>query len=207
MIIHNRTLTRVNGPGYRAGLWFQGCSLGCRGCWNQTTHAFTQDNETPENLANWIISQEGIEGVTFSGGEPMQQAQDLLETIVYVRDRRPELSFGMFTGYNLAELEQGRFRTRVSPQYVGGYTWKDTVPSLSNYWAGIRAMIDFAVMGRFQESKTSTADPMRSSTNQKLHLFSSRYTEADFGPQRVEVKIKTGGLTTITGFPVGVKGL
>ncbi|MGE3780657.1 MAG: 4Fe-4S cluster-binding domain-containing protein [Pirellulaceae bacterium] len=29
----------VNGPGVRAVIWVQGCSLGCPGCWNAQTHA------------------------------------------------------------------------------------------------------------------------------------------------------------------------
>jgi pyruvate-formate lyase-activating enzyme len=33
--------SRVNGPGLRAVVYFQGCSLRCRNCWNLETHAFT----------------------------------------------------------------------------------------------------------------------------------------------------------------------
>ncbi|NJO00209.1 MAG: 4Fe-4S cluster-binding domain-containing protein, partial [Anaerolineales bacterium] len=29
--------SRVNGPGLRAVLWVQGCSLGCPGCFNPQT--------------------------------------------------------------------------------------------------------------------------------------------------------------------------
>ena len=31
--------SRANGPGVRLVLWFQGCTLGCPGCFNPTTHA------------------------------------------------------------------------------------------------------------------------------------------------------------------------
>jgi len=30
--------SRVNGPGRRAVIWLQGCSLGCKKCWNPATH-------------------------------------------------------------------------------------------------------------------------------------------------------------------------
>jgi hypothetical protein len=40
-----------------------------------------------------------------------------------------------------------------------------------------------------------------------MQLFSDRYEQSDFDMQKVEVRIAPGGLTTITGFPVGVKGL
>jgi hypothetical protein len=40
------------------------------------------------------------------------------------------------------------------------------------------------------------------SKNQRLRLYSSRYSPADFQPHRVEVTIDDHGLTQITGFPV-----
>ena len=53
-----------------------------------------------------------IEGVTFSGGEPMQQALDLLDLIRLLKRARPELSIGMYSGYTERELDSGRFWTR-----------------------------------------------------------------------------------------------
>lgn len=32
--------TRANGPGLRAVIYFQGCTLNCSGCWNRRTHKF-----------------------------------------------------------------------------------------------------------------------------------------------------------------------
>jgi anaerobic ribonucleoside-triphosphate reductase activating protein len=32
--------SRANGPGLRAVLFFQGCKVGCVGCWNPRTHPF-----------------------------------------------------------------------------------------------------------------------------------------------------------------------
>jgi pyruvate-formate lyase-activating enzyme len=41
MLIHGFVAhSRVNGPGMRAVVYFQGCNLGCAGCWNPGTHAF-----------------------------------------------------------------------------------------------------------------------------------------------------------------------
>src|ERR1700691_3577776 len=33
-------VSRANGPGRRAVLWFQGCTLNCPGCFNQASHPF-----------------------------------------------------------------------------------------------------------------------------------------------------------------------
>ena len=32
--------SRANGPGLRAVVYFQGCSLHCAGCWNPSSHKF-----------------------------------------------------------------------------------------------------------------------------------------------------------------------
>ncbi|MBC8164702.1 MAG: 4Fe-4S cluster-binding domain-containing protein, partial [Bryobacteraceae bacterium] len=42
---------------------------------------------------------EMLEGVTFSGGEPMQQAEALLRLMNEIRQAGPSVSFGMFSGY------------------------------------------------------------------------------------------------------------
>jgi len=68
-------------------------------------------------------------------------------------------------------------------------------------WKLIRDRLDFAVMGRYNRLAPGT-QPLRSSRNQKLHLFTARYEESDFGEQIVEVSIEENGAATITGFPV-----
>jgi organic radical activating enzyme len=46
-----------------------------------------------------------LDGVTFSGGEPMQQADELAPLIQDLRAALPALSLGMFTGYSEEELD------------------------------------------------------------------------------------------------------
>jgi anaerobic ribonucleoside-triphosphate reductase activating protein len=41
MLVHGFVpVSRANGPGRRAVLWFQGCTLNCPECWNQASHPF-----------------------------------------------------------------------------------------------------------------------------------------------------------------------
>ena len=41
MLVHGFVpVSRANGPGRRAVLWFQGCNLNCPECWNQASHPF-----------------------------------------------------------------------------------------------------------------------------------------------------------------------
>lgn len=182
MLIHAIiTHSRVNGPGLRSVVYFQGCSLACAGCWNPATHAFIgthrRRRRPPEDVAAQILGVLGIDGVTFSGGEPMQQAEDLLALIKLLKARRPGLSIGMYSGYSERELD-------ANPD-----------------WRGIREHLDFAVLGRFVRARPSTL-PFRTSANQTLRLFGGRYCEDDFRPQECEVQISQEGHVQITGFPV-----
>src|ERR1035438_3868320 len=104
--------SRANGPGLRAVVFFQGCKLHCRACWNPASHPFRGSEMTVDAVANEVLQARtvhSLEGVTFSGGEPMQQADSLLGLLHSLRQRAPELSFGMFSGYAERELDQGQY--------------------------------------------------------------------------------------------------
>ena len=63
----------ANGPGQRAVIWVQGCTIGCSGCYNSVTHPHKiQTITSPEKLANWINSIEDIEGIKTSIGKIIQ---------------------------------------------------------------------------------------------------------------------------------------
>ena len=195
MLIHGFVShSRVNGPGVRAVVYCQGCNLGCVSCWNPATHAFTGLSRETQDVAQQVAAAHQthfIEGVTFSGGEPMQQALELLEVIRLLKRARPEISIGMYSGYTERELDRGRFWTRYGiAQEARRWIWED-----------IKQHLDFAVLGRFVASRPSTL-PMRTSANQALRLFSGRYREEHFKPLEFEVNIESAGLVQITGFPL-----
>src|SRR6476646_9130931 len=100
-----RTLPRsaANGPGERFVVWVQGCPRACPGCWNPDTWAFERrDLREVDDLIAEVLSTDGIEGVTFTGGEPFAQARALAEIARAVR--ATGLSVFVFTGYELDEL-------------------------------------------------------------------------------------------------------
>jgi anaerobic ribonucleoside-triphosphate reductase activating protein len=195
MLVHGFVpVSRANGPGRRAVLWLQGCTLNCSGCWNPASHSFEGVSRTdPNDIVQRVIALHragDIEGLTLSGGEPMQQASSMLELIGALREAGPaSLSFGMFTGYTLPELERGRF-----------FTFEDCPDKIAT-WGLIRPHLDFAVMGRYNRL-APVALPLRSSRNQRLRLFTTRYQQSDFGEPMVEVSIGQDGATTVTGFPL-----
>jgi hypothetical protein len=69
-------------------------------------------------------------------------------------------------------------------------------------WRTVRELLDFAVMGRYYDQTQPAMEPLRTSRDQRLVLFSSRYQEGDFGPQLVEISIEESGRSVLTGFPV-----
>ena len=187
--------SRANGPGLRAVVFFQGCSLGCEKCFNPQTHVFQGPEIMPEKVVDVLINAHGrhvFEGVTFSGGEPMQQAGSLLALVQMLRTRIPALSFGMFSGYSERELDDGRYSV---------WGRKLETPEKRSLWQATCAALDFAVLGRFNHLLPSDA-PLRSSRNQVLRLFSDRYTGADFAEQITEVHINETGTSEVTGFPI-----
>lgn len=195
MLLHGKMESSpVNGPGNRAVIWFQGCTLNCPGCWNPATHRFDGSTDVPmSEVQTWILNLDGIEGITFSGGEPMQHAIDLAGLCQYIRDVRPELSIGMFTGYTARELETGNWQT-LHPAGA-------LIPGSGEVWAKIRGYLDFAVMGRFNVNKMTTKKPLCGSSNQEIVCFTDRYKAEDFRSQTAQVTISEDGLVKITGFP------
>ena len=191
--------TRANGPGLRAVIYFQGCTLNCSGCWNRRTQKFKGQDLAVRDVAQLFEEARGLErleGVTFSGGEPMQQAEALLNLMDQIHQAAPSVSFGMFTGYTEAELAAGQYMTRP----------KATPERRQDLWRSVQRLLDFAVMGRYDRTQPAT-EPLRTSRNQRLVLFSDRYQADDFGPQLVEINVGSTGKTVLTGFPLlGIPG-
>jgi anaerobic ribonucleoside-triphosphate reductase activating protein len=187
--------SRANGPGLRAVVFVQGCRLGCKKCWNPRSHPFEGAEVAVEAVAREVLranADHSLEGVTFSGGEPMQQADSLLTLIQALRLQAPALSFGMFSGYTERELAAGRYSI---------WNRQMALREKQCIWDAIRAHLDFAVLGRFNPSLPGNL-PFRTSCNQILRFFSERYSGTDFDEQLAEVHIDDSGHTEITGFPV-----
>ena len=77
--------TAVEGPGERSALWLQGCSLKCPGCCNPELQQFDNgQNLSVEEIAAQIL-QARADGLTLLGGEPLDQARELLQLLQLLR--------------------------------------------------------------------------------------------------------------------------
>ena len=149
-----------------------------------------------DELFDLILRQPDITGVTFSGGEPMEQLEDGLDMlVVLLRWHRPDLSIGLFTGYTKNELDMGQFRS--------GWNSNIRIPVYQKQeaWGLLATKLDWAVFGRYNQQQPC-GDPMRSSRNQDLICFTSRDALEDFPVQALELTVSANGsLAQITGFP------
>ncbi len=176
--------SRANGPGQRLAIWFQGCSLGCAGCFNPATHPVGGETIDAADLIDRALAQgDAIEGVTISGGEPFEQPDGLLALARGLRRRAPRLSILVFSGFTRQEIER-----------------KPPGPD-------ILAAIDVLVDGRFLERRL-LGRGLRGSDNQRVHLLTGRYTldQIEATPTG-EVVIDPDGTARVTGVaPIDLSG-
>lgn len=168
--------TRVEGPEIRYCIWVQGCSRHCRGC--QAVHTWPHNGgilyETSEIIED-IMSQKAIEGVTFLGGEPFEQAEAL--GIIAEAVKKSGLGVVCFTGGLLEELQKDKTNKRL----------------LDN--------TDLLIDGEFMIDKVDYSRPWCGSSNQRYHFLTDRYNEEIFTKykNKVEVNISKSGVIFMNG--------
>ena len=170
--------TTVEGPGQRFCIWVQGCKKHCKGCFAKETWDFESGEiYSVKELYNLIKAQDNIEGVTFLGGEPFEQAKELSELSKMVK--RDNLSVLCFTGYTLEELELKKDR------YINEF--------LSN--------IDLLIDGGFEQEHFDISRPWVGSSNQRFIFLTDRYCENDLKKykNKIELHLDYDGKIEING--------
>lgn len=99
----------VAGPGIRSVIWVAGCHRRCPGCSQPEFLSFNSGRDVSiDDLWELVGQSSDIEGVTFSGGEPFEQAQTL--GVLARRVRQAGLSVVCYSGYRLEALCADRSR-------------------------------------------------------------------------------------------------
>ena len=168
--------TKVEGPGVRYCIWTQGCSRHCKGC--QAVHTWSHTGGIlidVEDIIEDIKSLKNIEGVTFLGGEPFEQAEAL--GFIAKEVQKLGLSVLCFSGFLLEELRQEE-KNRLL---------------LDN--------IDLLIDGEFKLELVDYSRPWCGSSNQRYHFLTNRYNEEIFEKykNKVEVNISKNGFIFMNG--------
>ena len=137
----------VNGPGMRRVFFAQGCRHNCKGCFNPDTHDFNGGEErNMDELIEAVKENPMLRGVTFSGGDPWEQADKFAYMAKAFKDSG--LSVWSYTGYTY--------------EYILEH--KDE----RNGWNELLNNIDVLVDGRFEEDKVEEGLKFRGSSNQRI---------------------------------------
>lgn len=141
--------TRQLGPGLRFVIWVQGCPFDCFKCSTPEGIPLKINKLVAiESLANSIINNSQIHGITISGGEPFLQASKLVVLLDIVKSVRPELNTVVYTGFKMEELNWPEAR-----DFIG--------------------RIDVLIDGKYINSKNNNRG-IRGSLNQKIHFISNK---------------------------------
>ncbi|WP_300623622.1 anaerobic ribonucleoside-triphosphate reductase activating protein [uncultured Megasphaera sp.] len=97
----------ANGPGIRATVFVTGCSRHCVNCFNEEYQDFNAGSEWTAAETERLISylqDDTNSGLTLLGGEPMENAEDLLELVQAVRRAVPGKSIWVYSGFLYEEI-------------------------------------------------------------------------------------------------------
>ena len=171
---HRLDRSEIYGPGIRSVIWLQGCTLACKGCWNNQYWSFKGGEEIEvSQILSELDDLTDIEGITLLGGEPLQQAEATLALIEGCKKRN--LTVFLYTGYEPEEFD-------VTMQACFDAS-------------------DIVITGRYEQEKRDTTLRWRGSLNQQVHFISGRYNQSVLEEQtEVECHILPNGNLTIVGY-------
>ncbi|MBE5837974.1 4Fe-4S single cluster domain-containing protein [Butyrivibrio sp.] len=97
---------KVLGPGLRIGIWFAGCRHHCDGCSNPELWEFNEKYSTSlEGIMKLIMSiaaTKPVDGFTLTGGDPIEQGEELLELLNKISDISDDIL--LYTGFEYEEV-------------------------------------------------------------------------------------------------------
>lgn len=157
------TNSLANGPGLRYVLFVQGCSHHCKGCQNQHTWEPNKGRDMSiEDIIKDIESNPFIDGVTLSGGEPFDQAEEIYKLVKELKAKGYNII--AYTGYKYEEL-------------IG----RAILRSEEMQWPlRIIRELDILVDGEFEENNLDLSERYCGSKNQRiLHLKNGKIVKEE----------------------------
>jgi anaerobic ribonucleoside-triphosphate reductase activating protein len=178
------TKTRALGPGIRAAIWVQGCPLHCHGCVAPDWIPFRPAMVMSPEIVIERLDIPSLDGITYSGGEPMEQAEALAFLSREIRKIK-NINFICFTGY--------RYERLMKDPPNGGVN-------------DLLSELDVLIDGPYIESQNDSVG-LRGSSNQRIIHLTSRLQANHLDTQKrsVEITVQDGELSFV-GIPTpGIK--
>lgn len=144
---------QVLGPGKRVGIWFVGCKHKCKACsnpelWNIDEKYYVTIGQVEKLIRN-VAKENVIDGFTITGGDPMEQADELANLLEKIKDISEDVL--LYTGYELTELTSNAYKNLLDK---------------------VAVLID----GRYEEELNDNSF-LRGSSNQTIHILKSRFND------------------------------
>lgn len=95
--------TMVDGPGFRTSIYCAGCPNACPGCHNPQSWDINEGRQMTTDEMMRVIEADPFANVTFSGGDPMYQAEGFTELARAIRQRTNK-TIWCYTGFTYEAL-------------------------------------------------------------------------------------------------------
>ncbi len=144
------------GPGRRLVIWTKGCSKHCKGCANpelwDTSNAHCYDIKEIVKIVTNIDLELSIDGITISGGDPLEQKEELLQ------------------------LTESLQRITEDIAVYTGYIWNE----LLDIWCSedlerLKKSVAVLIDGPYVEELNKKKVVLRGSSNQRIIFFKNKY--------------------------------
>lgn len=142
----------VDGPGLRYTIFTQGCKHNCDDCHNPQTHDLNGGYEKSiQDIVLDVTSNPMLDGITFSGGEPLLHYNELFELSQRLKFMKPKLNIILYTGFTYEELLNRMKVIKHIKEFI--------------------EMCDFIVDGRFIKNQQSDGLKFKGSANQNVYAI------------------------------------
>ena len=105
--------TIVDGEGLRYSIYFSGCPHACPGCHNEESWNPCNGEKLTygklDEIAEEINSNELLDGITVSGGDPLFNSVEMFEVLKFLKKKTGK-NIWVYTGYTIEDILENRER-------------------------------------------------------------------------------------------------
>lgn len=148
-----------NGNGCRVTLWVAGCGHHCEGCHNEWAWNYNIGTNNYDEVLESLykeLDRDEIEGLTISGGDPLYQDSEGLQTL-----------------YNIIKNIKDKYPNKTIWIY-SGFTYEEIIKDIEK--KNIVNMCDVLIDGKFEKDLFDPMLPYRGSKNQRI-IYIGTYNE------------------------------